>query len=298
MPTRQPLPTALPRRGADAAVEPPVSGALLDLSDGPAPPTFAELHDRWCVESRTRLGLSRQQWHHPATGRLVAALADGADLQHALAALGEARAGAGLSLDETLSDLAILGRLVPDPPCGEPDLGILRVDTLRAASVAGTAWAEAFYGEIEAPGCTDPVTGLATGAYLEARLEQLYRQAAHRRRGPDESHVLVVLELRSAGTSPFGAIARRIRAAAELRSTLAVSDTIAILEPTHALVALVEDGPGLGSHVASLASAATRDRVWVEHLPAAVDGALGLVRELATIPRLAVVAPDGEVGHP
>lgn len=297
MPTRHPLPTDLPRRGADAPPDSP-TGALLDLSERQALPTFAELHDRWCAESRTRLGLSRQQWHHPATSRLVTALARGADLTAPLADLGEARAGAGLSLDETLSDLGVLGHLVPDPAAGDPDVGILRVDTLRAASVAGTAWAEAFYGELDTPGCTDPVTGLATGAYLEARLEQLYRQAAHRRRGPEETHVLVVLELRSAGTSPFGAIARRIRAASELRSTLAASDTIAILEPTHALVALVEGGPGLASHVAALETGATRDRVWVERLPATVDGALGLVRELATIPRLAVVAPDGDVGHP
>ena len=232
------------------------------------------------------------------TARVVATLADGADLTDALARLGEARADAGLSLDETLSDLAVLGRLVPDPPATDPDVGIARVDTLRAASVAGTAWAEAFYGGITGPGCTDPVTGLATGAYLEARVEQLYRQGAHRRRGPDQTHVLVVLELRSAGTSPFGAVARRIRAAGELRSTLAASDTIAILEPTHALVALVEDGPGLGSHVDALAVGATRDRVWVERLPATVDGALGLVRELAAIPRVGTVAPDGAVGHP
>ena len=63
-------------------------------------------------------------------------------------------------------------------------------------------------------------------------------------------------------------------------------------------MALVEDGPGLGSHVAALAEGAVRDRVWVERLPDTVDGALGLVRELATIPRLAVVAPEGDVGHP
>lgn len=295
MPTHHPLPTSLPSRTEAGPVS---TGALLDLSDRPAVPSFAELHDRWCIESRTRLGLSRQQWHHPATGRLVAALADRADLTDPLAELGEARAGAGLSLDETLSDLAVLGRLVPEPPATDPDVGILRVDTLRAASVAGTAWAESFYGEIDAPGCTDPVTGLATGAYLEARLEQLYRQAAHRRRGPGESHVLVVLELRSAGTSPCGAVARRIRAAAELRSALTASDTSALPEPTHALVALVEDGPGLASHVAALEAAAPRDRVWVERLPATVDGALALVRELAAIPRLAAVAPGADVRHP
>jgi len=290
-----PVPPTLASR-ASSAPEP--TAILLDLSDRPATPSFAEMHDRWCTESRARLGLSRQQWHHPATGRLVADLAAGADLTGALAHLGEARAGAGLSLDETLSDLAVLGRLVPHPPATDPDVGVLRVDTLRAASVAGTAWAESFYGEIRSPGCTDPVTGLATGAYLEARLEQLYRQGAHHRPGPDRSHVLVVLELRSAGTSPFGAVARRIRAAAELRSTQSASDTIAVLEPTHALVALVEDRPELADDVAALGAAAPRDRVWVEVLPPTVDEALALVRELATIPRLASVASDVEVGHP
>lgn len=267
----------------------------LDLRDVEGPPALDELHDRWGSASRSCLGLSRQQWHHPATTRLVDAIAAERDLTEALRDLGAARAEAGLSLDELLGDLDVLGRLLPRRDTVS-DIGIDRVDHLRAAAVASTAWAETFYASTEAPRCVDALTGLATVELLEARLDQLSRQRRHDPRRPRRA--LVVLALRCEHTSPFATLSRRILAADQMRSAFPTSDTVALLEPTHALVALVEEGPALDEGIATLSRGAPRDRVWVEPLPSRTSDAVALVRELATIPRLPAVAPAGPVRHP
>ncbi|MCB1005366.1 MAG: hypothetical protein KDB35_14370 [Acidimicrobiales bacterium] len=293
------MPTTPHQPAPDSTSAPlPTPGDTVDLRDAPdGSPGPDTLYDRWSARSRRELGLSRQQWHHPATKGLVEAVGRGRDLTEPLRALGEARAGAGLSLDELLADLAVLATLAPASD-DEPAIGIGRVDTLRAAATAGTAWAEAFYETTSAPGGTDPLTGLATGGFLEARLHQLYVQASHGGRAPADALVLVVVALRCERTSQFSRLARRIRVAGQLRAAFPTSDTVAVLEPTHALVALVPGAPDLGGGVAELAAVTGRDRVWVESLPGDAGGAVALVRELATIPRLPTVAAGADLGHP
>ncbi|MBL8775068.1 MAG: hypothetical protein JNK12_04015 [Acidimicrobiales bacterium] len=282
--------------GTDLAPAPHHAPApALDLRDVEDLPTLDELHDRWGSASRSCLGLSRQQWHHPATSRLVDAIAADHDLTEPLRDLGAARAEAGLSLDELLGDLDVLGRLLPRRDTVS-DIGIDRVDHLRAAAVASTAWAETFYASAAAPRCVDALTGLATVELLEARLDQLSRQRRHDPRRPRRA--LVVLALRCEHTSPFATLSRRIRAADQMRSAFPTSDTVALLEPTHALVALVEEGPGLDEGIEALTAGAPHDRVWVEPLPSRASDAVALVRELATIPRLPTVAPAEPVRHP
>ncbi len=273
-------------------------GILLDLGEPTDAATFDDLHDRWGATSRMRLGLSRQQWYHPATCDLVDAIAAGVDLEPALERLGQARAGAGLSLDELLADLGVLAELVPAgaPEPGDTALG--RVDTLDAASVAGTAWAEAFYSDIVAPGCTDPITGLVTGTFLEARLSQRYHQCAANGRKAEREQVLVVLQVQCLDRSPFACVARRIDAAGRLRTAFPEGDTVALLEPTDAMVVLTDCGPSLADDVAVLRAECPQDAVWVEQLPATAGEAVALVRELATIPRGFTIAPDGGFRHP
>jgi len=106
--------------GLTTVAIPNTNGILVDLCDAlSGAPTLDELHDRWGSSSRRRLGLSRQQWHNPATVDLVDAIAQGRDLTEALRAVGEARAWAGLSLDETLADLDVLAGLVPSSASAE-----------------------------------------------------------------------------------------------------------------------------------------------------------------------------------
>ena len=106
--------------GLTTVAIPDTNGILVDLCDAlSGAPTLDELHDRWGSSSRRRLGLSRQQWHNPATVDLVDAIAQGRDLTEALRAVGEARAWAGLSLDETLADLGVLAGLVPSSASAE-----------------------------------------------------------------------------------------------------------------------------------------------------------------------------------
>lgn len=287
---------------AAASTEPDRGGIVVDLCDAPTvAPTLDELHDRWRSSSRARLGLSRRQWHHPATLDLVDAITQGVDLTEALRAVGEARAGAGLSLDETLADLNVLAELIPSSALTDartPDDALRRVDTWRAASVAGTAWAESFYGGVLAPACIDPLTGLVTGNYLEARLAQLYRQAAATGRRPDQRHVLVVIEVRGCDLSPFASIAQRIRSAGAARAAFPNADTLAVLEPTGAMVVLTANDESLANDVAAVQATVRHAAVWVEKLPAGLDAALALTREVASIPRRATIAHRGAVRHP
>jgi hypothetical protein len=284
---------------SERASLPSEQGMILDLAEDPlAAPTLAELHDQWNATSRARLGFSRQQWHHPATLDLVEAMGRGDDLSDALHRLGEARAGAGLSLDETLADLGVLAELTPSACHLDRDVGVGRVDTLRAASMIGTAWAEAFYADVAAPGCTDPMTGLVTGTYLLARIAQLYQQCAAAGRRPDREHALVVLQIHCHDLSPFACMAARIHAAGRLRSTFPDADTLAILEPTNAMVVLVDATEEVTERVAALRAAGPDDAIWVEHLGTTATEGQALVRELSTIPRAATIAHGTDVSHP
>lgn len=287
---------------AGAITEPDRGGIVVDLCEAATfAPTLDELHDCWGSSSRARLGLSRRQWHHPATLDLVDAITQGLDLTESLRAVGEARASAGLSLDETLADLSVLAELVPSSATASarnPDEALCRVDTWRAASVVGTAWAESFYGGVLAPACVDPLTGLVTGSYLEARLAQLYRQAAATGRRPHEGHVLVVVEVRGRDLSPFASIAQRIRSAGAVRAAFPNADTLAVLEPTGAMVVLAANDESLANDVAAVQATVRHAAVWVEKLPAGCDAALSLTREVASIPRRATIAHRGYVRHP
>lgn len=244
------------------------------------PPTIAEQRDDWFRSSRERLGLSRQQWFHPATTELLEALAEGAATDAALRRLGEARALAGVGLEETLADLAVLDELQP-PPDGHHLPAHL--DSLVTAALVGSAWAEAHAAQTLRSGCLDELTGLVTQPFLEARLAQVYRHCSYLDLRPADAHALVVARLGRHDPSPFARVAQRLRLAGDLRLCFPGSDTLAVLDPTEqaqTMVALTSRSPELPTAVEALRTARPGRDVWVEPLPDDVDAAVGLVRSL------------------
>jgi hypothetical protein len=234
---------------------------------------ITDLVDVWGHDSRDRLGISRQQWHHPAVRELLDALEAGDNLEGPLRSLGEARGAAGLSLEETLEDLRALVRLLPDRTGG-------RLDGLDAAGVVGSAWAEAFLASVVKPGCVDSLTGLSSREFLEARLEQLYRHCSHLGLAPHAAYAVIVVDAEPDSISPFSRLARRLRLAGDLRAAFPGGDTLAVVGE-HLFVAVVACSPELDDTVEELRATAEPARVTVVELPDAVAEVLELVADLA-----------------
>lgn len=251
---------------------------VIDLRTRREPSGIAELRDEWGRLSRERIGLTRQEWVHPATGELLRAIHDGTDVQPALIRFGTARAEAGVGLAETYADLAVLQVLLPPQGHHAVDLA-----SLATAAVVGAAWAEAASTGLDRTSCIDELTGLVTAPFLEARLEQIYRHCAYLDLHPGDAYALVVAQLARFEPSPFTRVARRLRLAGDLRLCFPGSDTLAVLEATTAaqtMVALTSQGPDLAAAVEALSAGAGERRVWVEALPAEVGAAVELVRSL------------------
>ncbi len=254
---------------------------VIDLrSRRSAPSAAAELHDEWGRLSRERVGLSRQHWHHPVTTDLLLGALRGEDVRPALVRLGEARASAGVSLADTLADLATFCDVLTAAGAAVAS----NKDCLTLAATVGTAWAETYYGDADPPTCIDELTGLVTAPFLEARLEQIYRHCSYLGTPPADAYALVVAQISRDEASPFTRVARRLRLAGDLRLCFPGSDTLAVLEPTESsqtMVALTSRGADLATAVGLLGQGQGGRHVRVEALPADVADAISLVRGLA-----------------
>jgi hypothetical protein len=251
----------------DPATDHGTEAVVVDLRE----PRVADLASVWCRTSRERLGLSRQQWYHPAVQEVLDSLDLGLDLTWPLARLGEARAAAGVSLRTTLEDLDVLAGLLPVEPA-------FSLDRLSAAAAVADAWLEAAPTGAE-PACVDAFTGLMTSHFLRGRLEQVYRNGAQLGVSAPSSYVLVVVHLVTNPVSGFATMAQRLRAANALRACFPSADTLAVIEPS-VLTALVEAPSNVDEWIGALEAELPDQLVWVERLPEAPADAVALVDEL------------------
>ena len=156
-----------------------------------------QVRDRWRALSLRSVWLRPSDWHHPAVDDVVAAVMHDVRVHDAVAALGVARAEHGVSLGESLDDLAALYRILDD---AEPPLDAVRALCEGWSSPAGTPLV---------PGTVmDPESGLPTLEYFAVRLAEEY--AAVRRRGADptlELH-LVLVDVALGAVSPWDRMAR------------------------------------------------------------------------------------------
>src|SRR6202012_4353551 len=95
-----------------------------------------------------------------------------------LVRLGKARAVAGSGLGETLQDVAALHAVLND--AGGAD-GMVAADPdampARLLRVTAVAWSDVLVRQLAHTEACDGLTGLASAAYLRARLREVYREA-------------------------------------------------------------------------------------------------------------------------
>ncbi|MEV3978489.1 hypothetical protein [Nonomuraea sp. NPDC049758] len=225
---------------------------------------------RWRGRSMVEGWSLADDWWTPAVAYAIKAVTDGGDLPRACEELGAARAGAGVGISEGLGDLAALFAVTDR---GEPTFPLVR------AYAAG--WAEQSFAPMNDLQCEDPLTGLATVAYLRTRLGELYRGAVA------GGHLLVVAE-------PYGQIAElaerlaaALNLATALRKAFTGDETLALLAPTR-VGAVTREDDRLAGKIADLRATeilhGRRPRVRVRRLPRAHAQALALIRTLSLGP--------------
>jgi hypothetical protein len=121
------------------------------------------LADKWRAVALADGWLRPDDWYSTSVGAMAAALVAGEGVDEAASALGADRASRGVGISEALLDLAALYRAAD---AGEPPF------TVAKAFVE--EWTEITSATVLARGTTDPLTGLRTRDYLEARLKEVY----------------------------------------------------------------------------------------------------------------------------
>ncbi|MFI9593527.1 hypothetical protein [Nonomuraea sp. NPDC052265] len=229
-----------------------------------------DVQARWRGRSMAAGWSLADDWWAPAVQYAIKAATDGGDLPRACEELGAARAGAGVGIAEGLSDLAALFAVTDR---GEPSFPLVRAYAV--------GWAERSFAPMNDLQCEDPLTGLATVAYLRTRLGELYRGAVA------GGHLLVVAE----PYGPIGELAERLAAALNLatalRKVFTGDETLALLAPVRVGAVTTED-ERLPGKVARLRATdilhGRNPRVRVRRLPRAHAQALALIRTLTLGP--------------
>ncbi|XVV03024.1 GGDEF domain-containing protein [Actinosynnema sp. CA-248983] len=248
------------------------------------------------LRSRWRTATMAAGWAYPADWPLAevdevcGVVMGGADPSAALYRLGSARAEAGAGLAETLLDLAALHAVLAEPP-GSTGIVSPNVDAIPARMLRATAlgWGDVMSRQASNCAADNPLTGLATGAYLRTRLREVY--AENRASGRDD-YVLVLVRLDLSRTSGWSRVVAMTLLADALREVFDSGETIASIGPSVAAVllkrderlhravlnlrVLTADRMAVDPHVAPSGPA----KVWLEPLPTTYEGASELLTTL------------------
>jgi hypothetical protein len=150
------------------------------------------------------------------------------------------------------------------------------------------AWAERVLVALADISCDDPLTSLASVAYVRSRLAEVYRGAERDGRRATDTHALVVVELSRTGTGHELELAlRALDVAHALRTIFAGDETIAQLSPRRfaALASRQRTDDLTITLLGLLLERALGDRdgtrLWVEHLPGSPDGIASVLAALS-----------------
>lgn len=224
----------------------------------------ARLVDRWCTESLAGGWKTPGAWWNPAVDALAETLLDDEDHLEAAADLARRRGREGVTLEETLDDVAALFRAAR---LGSPPFA-----TVRAVSVH---WLSSAQGRIEAAGCVDPRYGLGTAAHLEARLAELYREAGRHGFSPAETHSLVVIELPAVSETPWDDALRMSDVASCLRAVfdagqpmgMASARRAVVVAPRAVTMPQVVESLRRMLQATKAVGAAAEPAIWIQALP-------------------------------
>lgn len=146
----------------------------------------------------------------------------------------------------------------------------------RAAVLAWAEWALVLHADVS---CEDPLTSLATTAYVRSRLAEIYRGAERDGHRVAEKSALVVVELPRGHTGhELEQSLRALDVAEALRAVFAGDETVAQVSPRRfaALVGRERADVLTMSLLRILLDRALGDglhpRLWVEELPPSADG--------------------------
>jgi hypothetical protein len=181
--------------------------------------------------------------------------------------VGESAASAGLSLREVFDRVAHLG----DASHEETP----RTDMAALSQTISLGWSDATEKFLLSMSCEDPVTGLATPAYLHVRLESLYRAAVRDDVAMSARHALVVVEL-PPNRSPLDLDLSMLEASEILRMVFTGDEVFARVHRRRiaVLVNRIDGDPltvALISRLLARHPVAQPSRLWLEELPASVD---------------------------
>lgn len=244
------------------------------------------LRARWRAASLAASWCFPGDWWCPATEAVIEAFAEQRDPSAAVAELGRQRARCAVTLGEALDDLSALAHAV-----GQAEAPAALVRQLALG------WADETTAAQIAAGCTDPLTGLATPAYLRTRLGEIYADASRAGADPGERFALVVADARvgarvgarSGGAesllSSLDASGGLIALRELLGAVFSGGETIAATGPATAVVLVSRDEALLVRQrtlrdLIDLHGAPGR-RTWIERLPSTLASARELIADLS-----------------
>lgn len=254
------------------------------------------LRSRWRTASIASGWRFPTDWAVAEVDQVCEAVLSGTEPDDALVRLGRARALAGSGLGETLQDVAALHAVLTVP---EHRDGIVAADPdalpSRLLRVIALAWSDVLVRQIAHAEACDGLTGLASAAYLRARLREIYREGAATGVEVRSRYVLVVMSPDLGHATGWSKLAAMVLLADVLRAVFDGGQTLASVGHT-VMVVLAERDDRLSERVASARQVAT-DRlgvdpqlrqlcppsVWLEGLPASHPAACRLIAELATM---------------
>jgi hypothetical protein len=149
-------------------------------------------------------------------------------------------------------------------------------EATRVAVLAWAEWALVLHADVS---CEDPLTSLATAAYLRSRIAEVYRGAERDGHRVADRNVIVVVELppRHTGHEIEHSL-RALDVAEAMRAVFAGDETVAQISPRR-FVALVgrERADVLSMSLLRILlervlGSQLHPRLWVEELPASADG--------------------------
>lgn len=210
-------------------------------------------------------------WWTVEVDAVAEALVAGGDALTAVARLGRARAEAGVGVRETLDDIcALYGQL----PAGVPPLTAFRALV--------EAWAEAAMASVRATTCEDPLSGLATAAYLRTRCTEVYREAEQDGLAASDRRVLLMLDVVGLGDAVgWESLLLRLALGDCLRSVFSGGETLAAVAPSTVLGLVTQDQ--LPQRISALrtrlgeVAGLSDTRIWTEALPPTLPAAFHLM---------------------
>jgi hypothetical protein len=209
---------------------------LLRLVDRSGPPhrPVDGLLSRWYAASGSSVPYA--EWSDPATAALLAAFdgaSDVADVEVAVVAFAQARAGASHPVDAMADDLVALVRVAW--PAGRGTWGE-HLDPVALMARAVSAWTVEHAASSLSAVCIDDVTGLVSAGYVRERVRELHDQCRGLAISPPVTFGAVVVQLGFGFVVAAERITVRVAVCRRLADRFRSGETVGVVGPSRLVV--------------------------------------------------------------